>query len=82
MFSGPGLVLVVHQRLVHQVSAFEILTTSTYHATTTTTTRRPMSPRPENSEESTTWPAGSVAPRPLGARRQDEPEEEEVTEES
>ena len=82
MFSGPGLVLVVHQRLVadDQVSALEILTTSTYHATTTT--RRPMSPRPENSEESTTWPAGSVAPRPLGARRQDEPEEEEVTEES
>ena len=81
MFTGPGLVLVVHQRLVHQVSAFEILTTSTYHATTTTT-GRPMSPRPENSEESSTWPAGSVAPRPLGARRQDEPEEEEVTEES
>ena len=80
MFSGPGLVLVVHQRLVHQVSAFEILTTSTYHATTTT--RRPMSPRPENSEESSTWPAVSVAPRPLGARRQHEPEEEEVTEES
>ena len=81
MFTGPGLVLVVHQRLVHQVSAFEILTTSTYHATTTTS-RRPMSPRPENSEESTTWPAGSVAPRPLGARRHYEPEKEEVTEES
>ena len=83
MFCRPDLVLVVHQRLVadDQVSALEILTTSTYHATTTTS-RRPMSPRPENSEESTTWPAGSVAPRPLGARRQDEPEEEEVTEES
>ena len=83
MLSRPDLVLVMHQRLVadDQVSALEILTTSTYHATTTTT-RRPMSPRPENSEESSTWPAVSVAPRPLGARRQHEPEEEEVTEES
>ena len=53
--SGLDLVLVVHQRLVadDQVSALEILTTSTYHATTTTT-GRPMSPRPENSEERST----------------------------
>ena len=80
MLSRPDLVLVMHQRLVadDQVSALEILTTSTYHATTTTTTRPPNVPGPRDSEESSTWPAVLVAPRPSGVNHGNESSEEEV----
>ena len=79
MLSGLDLVLVVHQRLVadDQVSALEILTTSTYHATTTTT-RPPNVPGPRDSEESSTWPAVLVAPRPSGVKHGNESSSEEV----
>ena len=78
MLSRLDLVLLVHQRLVADDQVLEILTTSTYHATTTTT-RPPNVPGPRDSEESSTWPAVLVAPRPSGVKHRNESSEKEVS---